>query len=408
MFVWWKLDKSFFNLEKDIYVCSVYIPPSNSTFYSSYKGNDPFDELQQQISFYSRKGDIILTGDFNSRKGNLEDLNTNYNDPHWENLMHHNLFSKINLPKLRSQDKFINTYGRKLVEICHNSDLCFLNGRTTGDRLGKPTCYTFNGFSIVDYTLVSAQLYNRFLNFNVHNLDYFSSHCAISFTLITNIFSIESNVNNCSLSSFPDTFKWSAEHDHLFQKLVNSYFVNSNITAKIDGILETTTQDSIDLATETLTNKIKILANKCFKLKKTKKKRKKVKTNKKWFDRSCIESKRLLTEAAKNLTRYPKDPIVRGRYHTVKKEHKQLIKKKELQFKECLLDKINNLQANNPKEYWAIVNRLKEAKQDNTIDNIDPLEWYQWFKSLNTKESQKNNKEFREKTINSRKEALFC
>ena len=67
MFVSWKLDKSFFNLEKDIYVCSVYIPPSNSTFCSSYKGNDPFDELQQQISFYSRKGDIILNGDFNAR-----------------------------------------------------------------------------------------------------------------------------------------------------------------------------------------------------------------------------------------------------------------------------------------------------------------------------------------------------
>ena len=64
-----------------------------------------------------------------------------------------------------------------------------------------------------------------------------------------------------------------------------------------------------------------------------------------------------------------------------------------------MLDKINNLQANNSKEYWTIVNRLKEAKQDNTIDNIDPSEWYQWFKSLNTKENQKNNKEFREKTL---------
>ena len=64
-----------------------------------------------------------------------------------------------------------------------------------------------------------------------------------------------------------------------------------------------------------------------------------------------------------------------------------------------MLDKINNLQANNPKEYWTIVNRLKEAKQDNTIDNIDPSEWCQWFKSLNTKENQKNNKEFREKTL---------
>ena len=256
---------------------------------------------------------------------------------------------------------------------------------------------------------MSAQLYNRFLNFNVHNLNYFSSHCAISFPLITNIFSIESNVNDCSLSPFPDTFKWSAEDDLLFQTLVSSYFVNSNTTAKIDGILETATQDSIDLATEPLTNKIKISATKCFKLKKIKKKRKKVKTNKKWFDRSCIESKRLFTEAAKSLTIYPKDTIIRGRYHTLKKEHKQLIKKEESQLKRCLLDNINNLQTNNSKEYWSMVNRLKEAKQDNTIDNIDPSEWHQWFKALNTKENQvKKQRIWRKNTVNSRKEALFC
>ena len=56
-----------------------------------------------------------------------------------------------------------------------------------------------------------------------------------------------------------------------------------------------------------------------------------------------------------------------------------------------------------------MVNRLKVAKQDNTIDKIDPSEWHQWFKALNTKENQVKNKEFREKnTISSRKEALFA
>jgi exonuclease III len=29
-FVWWKLDKDFFNLTQDIFICSVYIPPQNS------------------------------------------------------------------------------------------------------------------------------------------------------------------------------------------------------------------------------------------------------------------------------------------------------------------------------------------------------------------------------------------
>ena len=29
-FVWWKLEKDFFHLNRDIFICSVYIPPINS------------------------------------------------------------------------------------------------------------------------------------------------------------------------------------------------------------------------------------------------------------------------------------------------------------------------------------------------------------------------------------------
>ena len=29
-FVWWKLEKEFFHLKQDLFVCSVYIPPHNS------------------------------------------------------------------------------------------------------------------------------------------------------------------------------------------------------------------------------------------------------------------------------------------------------------------------------------------------------------------------------------------
>ena len=30
-FLWWKLDKSFFHLENNIFICSVYVPPNNSS-----------------------------------------------------------------------------------------------------------------------------------------------------------------------------------------------------------------------------------------------------------------------------------------------------------------------------------------------------------------------------------------
>ena len=72
-FVWWKLEKSFFNLKKDIYVCSVYIPPQNSKCSKDNGENCPYVEIQKDILKFKKLGDIILIGDFNARKVNLQD-----------------------------------------------------------------------------------------------------------------------------------------------------------------------------------------------------------------------------------------------------------------------------------------------------------------------------------------------
>lgn len=42
-----------------------------------------------------------------------------------------------------------------------------LNGRTLGDMLGKFTCFTSNGSSVVDYAIVSESVLNSILYFNV-------------------------------------------------------------------------------------------------------------------------------------------------------------------------------------------------------------------------------------------------
>ena len=56
--------------------------------------------------------------------------------------------------------------------------------------------------------------------------------------------------------------------------------------------------------------------------------------------------------AAKNLMRYPSDPIVRRRYYKLRKEYKKLIKQKEHTFRENLLNKISLLESSNPKVFW--------------------------------------------------------
>ena len=62
--VWWKLDKHFFNLDEDIFVCSVYIPPANSKYFGQRK-IDPYDELESDLIHYRKLGKIMLMGDFN-------------------------------------------------------------------------------------------------------------------------------------------------------------------------------------------------------------------------------------------------------------------------------------------------------------------------------------------------------
>ena len=59
-------------------------------------------------------------------------------------------------------------------------------------------------------------------------------------------------------------------------------------------------------------------------------------------------------------------------YHKMRKEHKILVKHTAQKFKEQLLDKINSLESNNPKDFWSMVNSMKEAKQNNIIESFSP------------------------------------
>ena len=66
--IWFKLDKNFFQTKSDRFIATVYIPPENSPVHNIYNV-DFFQKLENEISFFSRKGDVYLCGDLNSRTG---------------------------------------------------------------------------------------------------------------------------------------------------------------------------------------------------------------------------------------------------------------------------------------------------------------------------------------------------
>ncbi len=54
------MSKEYFNIEEDIFICSVYIPPENSSYYKNTLNIDPFSEPEKDI------GGFMDNGNYNS------------------------------------------------------------------------------------------------------------------------------------------------------------------------------------------------------------------------------------------------------------------------------------------------------------------------------------------------------
>ena len=94
--------------------------------------------------------------------------------------------------------------------------------------------------------------------------------------------------------------------------------------------------------------------------------------------------KQEVLRTAKILNKYPNDPIIRGKYCTLKKKFKKAVKEKEQNFKEKILQQLSLMESNNPQIFWEMVNELRTIKQKSTVENIEPKAWHMWFKQLNT------------------------
>jgi exonuclease III len=174
--IWLKLDKVFFGLEKDLFICACYIPPVNSPYY-----DDGFLKLETEISQVSDKGIILLIGDLNARIANRSDFIENEDElcGTLQNILPDEYICDFNINR-NSVDSVFNSQGQQLLDLCIASQLRVLNGRLIGDMLGNMTCYKPNGTSTVDYTLASVDLVNSVNFFQVLDPSYLSDHVQIA------------------------------------------------------------------------------------------------------------------------------------------------------------------------------------------------------------------------------------
>jgi hypothetical protein len=134
---------------------------------------------------------------------------------------------------VRVQIPLLDTRGNELVEFCISNQIRMSNGRVLGDLCGNYTCYTANGTSIVDYTLVSESILDQILYFNVNNFipTISDCHCIIEWSMsakcTTNIIADE-----VRLYDKGNTFIWSDDSTAEFQ----ATFLSLDIQKKIENL----------------------------------------------------------------------------------------------------------------------------------------------------------------------------
>ena len=142
--------------------------------------------MQEEITHFSQKGTVAISGDFNARTGRLPDF-TLFIDPDNHNIL--TSFQQYNIYNFsqhnrHSDDIKFNRYGKDLLELCKSSNMRIMNGYYNNDATtGTFTCYTANDRSLIDYLICDSKFCQALSSFRVDPLVSDSDHRPLIFSI---------------------------------------------------------------------------------------------------------------------------------------------------------------------------------------------------------------------------------
>ena len=262
------------------------------------------------------------------------------------NISFHEYVHEYILPRVTS-DSYVNKYGKWLIDLCADNQLYILNGRTLGDLMGKFTCHTPSGSSIVDYFIASSTLSTDIQSMFVNDLSLLSDHCMLTLKLKISIDSLTNDIidrteySNRVHTQIPDVFAWSSISKTKYQEAFNSSQVKMKIENLNNALINGKVEDAEPLV-QSITNVMVTAGNMSLFRKSYKHKRKKhKKVNKKWYDKDCQQLLREVKSMKNTLNRNSTNACVRIKFYKKFKEYKRIVKLKKRNYK----NKLTNLQS---------------------------------------------------------------
>ena len=362
---WIQISKKTHELDKDILIGAVYVPPQQSKFFN----DDEFDLFEQEISSSCTKDCyVILTGDFNAQTSNLQDFTSadnflseyfQFDSSTVEYFDQKCVLEKHNIQVNRSsKDSKKNGSGHRLISICKNNNLFILNGRYGHDRnIGE---MTFRNTSVIDYTLVSSKTLGILSDFQIIEVDrlFSDGHSLLKVDIDIQYKKQDNNVEHAGPVTHIkpteyDTFAFNFDQDKV-----------SEILSLFDSCNDNSSKETINHITCQISDAFKAAASK------TKSSRKishkpKGGINRPWFGFKCQTARRKY-HLAKRRHNIHKSDSSRNALILASRSYKRTMNIFISKHKFNKQRKLRKMQKGQPKEYWKFLNSLKNKKTSET------------------------------------------
>ena len=379
-----KLDKTFFKFESDIFIVNAYIPPFNTSRKSNLDGYEMLTKVSETVNELREKGEVILCGDFNARISNHPAQIKN--DELNEHIPLPNDYIPDQFTPRQSKDSKNNPYCSDFLSLIMNNNLTILNGRTLGDLSGEFTSICPKGCSVIDYFALTQPLIANVNFLEILEFTIFSDHRPLLLTLKNDHLTFS---NRKPLDELYDTAPCRFIYDDAGKEKFIHAQENNEFNIKRDELKSRI--DEIKLnplpckrravknINSQYVNYLRELAHSCFKTTKVTTKDNNNRSNKPWFNNKCKVAKRELGKAARATSNHPDSDFLRINYYHVKKFYNTLINKHKNKF----FNKITNDVENGKILNWQQFKRLKNIKEcPQKFDSLDMNNFETFFTSL--------------------------
>ena len=365
-----------------MYLCFCYLKPYQTKETSELT----YSKLANDISYFQTRGEVLVSGDFNARTGNLYDyiLHDTINDTIPDCPLPPTYLPDHVCPR-HNTDNQTNLHGELLTKICKNFNMKILNGRFLGDSLGYCTFHNLNGSSCVDYMLASNHVFYNVLYFQVLPPNELSDHSIICTTMKCKIgdnYCIKPQNTGCKTNTVKGHFLWSNECKPAFQTALMEPSSVDEIM-HLDEALNNSNSIDIDDINNRLSNiytaaAFKTLVYKSRPIIQLKKKHIK---SKPWMSNDLRLIRKEVRNLGKKVHFQPKNCNLLHAFSCAKTKFNQLRKKLKHNYYIGIANKVDSLNNKNSSDFWKTLKNSKVKSNPNTI-SPDIQDFVNHYKNL--------------------------